>query len=96
MSDRHRLDLTTEGGRKLIAEVRLSRGFATGATTVRIYRANAPRAHSIFRVALLREIRDGMERTGSGDNDPLSLGHGSIDRVLAWIDGIGEGADHDT
>lgn len=85
-----RLGLTTESGRELTAEVRLPRGLATDATIVQVFDPERPRIRSFIRVFALREIHDHATRAGLEDNDPLSLGHGNIGRVLTWIDKINE------
>lgn len=85
-----RLDLLTESGRKLIAEVRTPTGVITDAAVVRVSTPDRPTAHSIFRVFELRDMRELMDHMGFEDNDPLSVGHGNLARMIAWIDGLNE------
>lgn len=82
----HRLDLVTETGRKLVAEVRAPAGLIGDAAIVRVFSPDRPGAPNLLRVSSLRQAFDRIEHMGFEDTDPLSVGRGNIREVLVWID----------
>jgi hypothetical protein len=89
-SQPHRLDLATPAGRKLVAEIRTAADFIGDATVVRVFSPDRPEMPNMIRVSVLREMQDRIDFMGFEDNDPLSVGHGNICRVLAWVDELNE------
>jgi hypothetical protein len=93
----HTLDLARGDGHGLVATVRMLRPTITDSSMVRFRSLRNPRASFGYRLWVLREIHDRITLTGAEDNDPLSVGHGNIGRVLDWVDQLnGEGEEGGT
>lgn len=86
------LDLIRGEGQGLVATVRMLRPVITESSMARFRNLRNPRASFGYRLSVLRDINDRITLTGAEDNDPLSVGHGNIGRVLDWVDQLnGEG-----
>lgn len=85
-----RLDLITETGRKLVAELRSTARPVPEAAVVRVFSPDRPDAVNLLRVSVLREMLERIGHWGHEDNDPLSVGRGNITLMLAWIDEMGQ------
>lgn len=93
----HTLDLARGEGQNLVATVRMLRPVVTDSSVIRFHSPRNPRAVFGYRLHVLREIHDRISLAGVEDNDPLSVGHGNIGRVLAWVDQLnGEGEEGGT
>lgn len=84
----YRLDLVTQTGRKLVAEVRAPSDFIGDAAIVRLFSPGSTERPNLFRLSVLREMQERIDHMGFEDGDPLSVGHGNISLVLAWVDGL--------